>query len=278
MSIGLIIIITALITTIAEYIDKKIVVEGISRHDYFYYMCLSMIPFAVIMCFFEQIKFEFSIIPFLLLIGAMVLRYIKQHTIVGCLTYLNPYESATYMSLTVLVAFIIDSLFQIEQFRLIHLLAVALTVGGVFIFTDVKLKAKALQKDLIVRILTDVALGYITYFILKYWSNAVYILLLNFALTFIFSKDYNFKYHREKKSIIKLVFIQQAFGFFNVYFKNMLAGQAVTYAQFVRPTSLIFTTILAFALKGIKRKPSFKDIIAITMVAIGILLINIQLQ
>lgn len=275
MSIGLIIFFTALITTIGAYIDKHIVTKGISRHDYFYYMCVSMIPFAVIMCFVEPMKFEFNFVPLLLLGVAMVLRYIKQHTIVGCLRHLDPHEFSTYMSLTVVVAFFIDTITGIKEFSFIHLLAVILAVTGVFIFMDVKLKMKSLQKDLIIKILADVAMGYVTYFILKYWSNAVYILLLNLTLTFIFTPGYTIKHHNDNKEIIKLVFLQQGFGFFEVYLANYLASKAVTYEQFVKPTSLILMTIGAIALKNIKRKPKVKEIFAIIMVASGILLINI---
>ncbi len=274
MSIGIIIVFTALITSIGEYIDKKIVTEGISRHDYFYYMCMTMIPFAIAMCFIEQVKFEFSIIPIILLILAMILRYIKQHAIVGCLEYLNPHETSTYMSLTVVVAFIIDGIMGMESFNLIHMSAVILTIVGVFIFTDVKLQIKSLQKDLIIRILANVAIGYITYFILKYWSNAIYILLLNLSLTFIFAPQYKLSYHKKQSKIIKLSFIQQIFGFFAVYFQNILASKAVTYSQFIKPTALVFSTILSFFIKGIKRKPTFKDIIGIMMVVLGVILIN----
>lgn len=51
---------------------------GISRKDYFYYMCLSMILFSLVMVivgyFMNQLKFELNIIPFLLLVIAMFLK------------------------------------------------------------------------------------------------------------------------------------------------------------------------------------------------------------
>lgn len=108
-----VVILAALMTTIGTYIDKHLVNKGISRNDYFYYMCLSMIPFSIIMIVIEiltnNFKFEFSIIPIILLLLAMFVRYKKQQTIVGCLTHLTPYESVTYMSLGIILAFIIKS-------------------------------------------------------------------------------------------------------------------------------------------------------------------------
>lgn len=82
-------------------------------------MCLSMIPFSIMMvsieCFTNQLKFEFNIIPLILLIIAMFLRYKKQHTIVGCLKYLNPYEDSAYLTLGIIIAFVIDVILGIES-------------------------------------------------------------------------------------------------------------------------------------------------------------------
>lgn len=157
-----IVLITAFISSIAIYIDKHLVNKGISRKDYFYYMCLSMIPFSIIMIIIDGIRngiqFEFGIVPILLLVVAMFLRYKKQHTIVGCLTHLNPYESSTYMSLGIILAFIIDSILGVKQFNLISIISISLTLLGVFTLADVKLNIKSLQKDLIIRILCEVGL------------------------------------------------------------------------------------------------------------------------
>ena len=146
-------------------------------------MCLSMIPFAAIMVVIETIngnaKFEFNIISIGLLIVAMFLRYNKQHAVQGSLKYLNPYEVSTYMSLGIILAFIVDSVLGIKEFTITTVLSIFITLLGVFILADVKLKIKELQKDLIVRILCEVALGYVAHYMLKHWSNAVYILLLN---------------------------------------------------------------------------------------------------
>lgn len=99
-----IVILNAFISTIAQYIDKHLVGKcGITRKDYFYYMCLSMIPFAAIMVVIETIngnaKFEFNIIPIGLLLVGMFLRYNKQQAVQGSIKYLNPYEVSTYLSL-----------------------------------------------------------------------------------------------------------------------------------------------------------------------------------
>ena len=88
------VVLAGIFGAIGQYLDKFLVNKGISRKDYFYYMCLSMIPFAIIMMIIEyttgQIRFSFNVVPIVLLGIAMFLRYKKQHTIVGCLKYLNP--------------------------------------------------------------------------------------------------------------------------------------------------------------------------------------------
>lgn len=202
-----IVALAGLLGAIGQYLDKHLVNIGITRKDYFYYMCLTMIPFSIIMVIIEyftnQLKFEFGIIPIILLIFAMFLRYKKQHTIVGCLKYLNPYEDSAYLTLSIVIAFIIDVVLEIESLSLISILSIVLTITGVFTIANSKIKIKNLQKDLLIRIITSLSLSYITHFILQYWSNAVFILILNLFLTIIFSKGYNFKYHKEHKRIIK---------------------------------------------------------------------------
>ncbi len=263
---------------IGQYLDKHLVNIGISRKDYFYYMCFTMIPFSLIMVIVElytgQLKFELRFISIILLIAAMFLRYKKQHTIVGCLKYLNPYEDSAYLISGIIVAFIIDVILGIENLRIISILSILLTVAGVFMIADSKIKIKNLQKDLIVRIITSLLMSYTTHFILQYWSNAVFILTLNLMLTIIFSKRYNFQYHKEHKNIIKWVLLQQLFGFASLYLSNYLSSNSVTLSSYVRPTSIIVVVIISLFYKDKKKKPSIKQILGIVLVILGICLIN----
>ena len=273
-----IVILAGTFGAIGQYLDKHLVNIGISRKDYFYYMCLSMIPFAIIMVIIEyytnQLRFEFGIIPILLLIFAMFLRYKKQHTIVGCLKYLNPYEESAYLTLSIIIAYIIDIVLGIENLGIISVLSILLTVIGVFVISNSKIKIKNLQKDLFVRIITSLLMSYVTHFILQYWSNAVFILILNLLLTIIFSKDYNFKYHKKHKKIIKWIFAQQVFGFCALYLSNYLSSNSVTLSSYVRPTSIIVVVIISMFFKDKDKRPTLKQILGIILVVTGICLIN----
>lgn len=273
-----VVILAGIFGAIGQYLDKHLVNMGITRRDYFYYMCLSMIPFSIFMMFIEykmgQIKFCFNIIPIILLALAMFLRYKKQHTLVGCLKYLNPYEESSYLTLSIVIAFIIDVLLGVEELKYISILSILLTVVGVFVFSNSKLKIKNLQKDLIVRILTSLMMSYVTHYILQYWSNAVYIFFLNILLTIIFSREYKFQYHRENKKIIKWVFVQQTFGFCSTYLSNYLANDSVTLSSYVRPTSIIVVVLISLFFKDKEKKPSVKQILAILLVLTGISLID----
>lgn len=275
-----ILIFTGLISTIAIYIDKHLINKGISRKDYFYYMCVSMIPFSLIMIlinyFTTGLKFKISIIPIILLVVAMVLRYFKQKAVAGIGKKLDPFENAAYMSLGILFAYIIDIIIGSRTFSIINLISVLITLLGLFLLADIKIKNKQLQKDIIIKIIGELSLGYVAYFILKFWSNAIYILLLNLFLTLIFSKDYKISYHKKNKEIIKWVFIQQSFGFFYIYLYNYLSSMSVTLSSYVKPITIVFAFIISFFFKEEKRKPKIKDLISIILISIGICLINLK--
>ena len=273
-----IVILAGIFGAIGQYIDKHLVNKGITRKDYFYYMCLSMIPFSIIMVIIEyltnQLKFELNIIPFILIIIAMFLRYKKQHTIVGCLKYLNPYEESAYLTLGIIIAFVIDVILGIESIHLFSILSILLTVFGVFAIANSKLKIKNLQQDLMIRIIASLLMSYVTHYMLQYWSNAVFILIMNLLLTILFSKGYNFEYHKNQKNIIKWVFVQQTFGFCALYMSNYLASNSVTLSSYVRPTSIIVVAIIAMFFKKKDKKPNIRQIIGILLVVLGICMIN----
>ena len=277
MMLFYVIIVAGIFGAIGSYLDKHLVNLGISREDYFYYMCLSMIPFSVIMVFIEyytnQLRFSFNIIPIILLVTAMFLRYKKQHTIVGCLTYLNPYEDSAYLTLGIIIAFVIDVIFKIERLEIFSILSIILTIIGVFVIANKKLRIKELQKDLITRIIASLLMSYVTHFILQYWSNAIFMLVLNLLLTIIFSKNYNFKYHQNKKVIIKWVLVQQFFGFLSLYLSNYLASNSVTVSSYVRPMSIIVVLIISVFTKSKEKRPTLKQVFGIILVLCGICLI-----
>lgn len=275
--IGLVVL-AATISTIATYIDKHLVKIGISRKDYFYYMCLSMIPFSIAMIVIEIVngtfKFELTWISIILLIIAMFIRYKQQHTVVGCLTYLSPYESTAYMCLGIILSFIIDTIIGVKQFSLVAIASIVLTLMGVFILADAKLRIKTLQKDLLIRIILTVTMGYVTHYILNYWSNATFILILNLLLTIIFSKGYTIKTHIENKKIIKWVFVQQTFGFFSTYISNYISTISVMIMSYVKPVEIVLSIIIAIFMKNTEKKPRVIDLFAIFLVSIGVGLID----
>lgn len=273
-----VIIIAGFLSAIGQYTDKHLANIGTNKDDYFYYMCLTMVPFAFIMVIVEyllgQLKFEFSLISILLLVLAMILRYFKQHTIMGCLKYLNPYEDSAYLSLGMIVAFIIDVILGIENFEVYSILSIIITILGVFCIANSKLKAKNLQKDLIIRILATLAINYTTHFILQYWSNAIFMLILNVLLVILFSKNYTIDYHKKNSKVLKWCIIQQIFGFSSLYLSNLLSSYSVTLSSYVKPTSILIVLLISLSFKEKTKKPSWKQIIGILLVLIGIMLIS----
>lgn len=162
MSFLTLILLSATLSTIGTYIDKRIIEKGISKKDYFYYMCVTMIPFALISMILElktqTFKFELNWIFILLLIIAGIIRYIKQKSFVGCYRKLEPYELKTYMTITLIICFIIDLIIGVQIFNVWKLLSIVLIIFGVVLACEVKVSFKKVNKDLIIRIITDVAM------------------------------------------------------------------------------------------------------------------------
>lgn len=205
----------------------------------------------------------------------MFLRYKKQHTIVGYLTYLSPYEATAYMCLGIILSFIIDAIIGVKQFSLVAIVSIVLTLTGVFILADARLRIKSLQKDLLIMIVFSVAMGYVTHYILNYWSNAIFIFVLNLFLTIIFSKGYKIEYHIKNKEIIKWVFIQQTFGFFSTYIQNYISSISVMIMSYIKPVEIVLSIVIAIFIKNTEKKPRVIDLFAIFLVAIGVGLIDL---
>lgn len=277
MNFSYLIILSSILTTIGTYVDKKIIDNGISRKNYFYYMCLSMIPFSLISIYIEiktnSFNFTINYIVILLLLLAAFFRYIKQMSFVGCYRNLEPYEFKTYMSVTLIICFVIDLIFGIQAFTFFKLLSIILIIFGLILTYNVKIKLKNIQKDLIIRILSDVIMGYIIYNILKYWSNGIFILLLNLFLTIIFTPIYKPHKNNIGNKTLGLVFLQQTFGFTYTYISNYLSSISVTLSNFVSPVSLIFITLTAFIIKR-EKKPTTINILGIILSGIGVCLIK----
>lgn len=280
MYFTILILLSSILSTIGTYIDKKIIDNGISKRNYFYYMCLSMIPFALLSLFLEYnagiFNFTLNILVIILLLLAAFLRYIKQKSFVSCYRKLEPFEFKAYMSITLVICFIIDVIFGIQTFTFLKILSIFLIITGVLLAGNIKINFKNIQKDLIIRIISDVSMGYITYLALKHLSNGIFILLLNLLLVIVFTPIY--KPYKSENTITKKIFwlivLQQTFGFTYTYIGNYLSSNSVTLSHFISPISLIFITITAFILKR-EKKPSLKNILGILFSAIGICLISL---
>jgi len=279
MSVGAIILISALLSTIGTYLDKKIIDKGITKNNYFYYMCLTMIPFSIVSIIIEvmtnNFKFSFNIITMILLIFAMILRYIKQKSFVGSYRELEPYEYETYMSVILIICFVIDLIIGVQHFTIFKLISIVSIVLGIFLIYNMKINTKGIKKDLIIKIVSDVILGYIVFNILKDLSNGIYILLVNLILTIIFTPIHKpYKKENNQSNLLGLIMLQQTFGFVYTYINNYLSSKSVTLSSFVSPISLVFITIVAFFINK-NKKPTVKNIIGIILAIIGIVLLNI---
>ena len=276
MNIVILIFVTAFLNSVVCYVDKSIMNKGVTKKEYFYYTCLTMLPFAISMIIFKattgSLKFSIGIVPFLLLALAMFLRYKKQFAIAGMSRALKPFENVCYMSLGLLLAYLVDLLIGLKHFNLVAVSSILITLIGVFSLAGVKLKLKSLRRDLMVRIACEIGLGYVAHFILSYWSNELYILFNNLLLVILFQQKSSKK--KPDKKIIGMFFLQQLFGFGYIYLYNYLSSFSVTTSSFVKPVTILVTVIISFFM-GKKTMPTIKDLAAILMIIIGVILINL---
>ena len=108
--------ITSAFYAVQSYAEKKTVSTGVSRQDFFFYSCLCLIPFAALMALFTSFYFEFHYMLVLILAASLVLRYGKMTAIVPTTEQLVPYETEAYMSLGVILAYIIDCIIGVKFF------------------------------------------------------------------------------------------------------------------------------------------------------------------
>lgn len=279
MGIGSIILLGAFLNTIGTYLDKILMDKGISKRNYFYFMCLTMLPFSLISMGIEAklgtFKIEINYTVIILLITIMLLRYLKQKNFVSVFRKIEPFELKTYMSLPLIICYIIDVIFKIETFSILKVSSAILIVLGVFLIFQGKHSIKSLNKDLFIRIILDVSYSYVLYFILKHMSSGVFIFLMNVILTLIFTPIYKpFNKENDYKSFLGLVLLQQTFGFTYTYITYYLAETSVTLSKFVFPVALIMITIFAFISQK-RKKPTIKNMFGITSSIAGIILLQL---
>ena len=153
-------------------------------------------------------------------------------------------------------------------------LSVVLVLAGILLIGNIKLERNSLNKDILIRVLCGIISGYITFYILKYWSNAFYIFSLNLILTISFAGKFSKESHKGHLNIIKWVFIQQTFGFAFLFMTNHLMAQSVTLGIYVQPVTIILCYVFSHFKSYSEQKLGINIIMAISMVLAGTLLLG----
>lgn len=273
------ILLSAALLSVGTYVDKMIIDEGISRSNYFYYMCLTMIPFSMCSLGMELVNgffhFELNLSLILLLIAAAILRYCRQNSFVSCYRELQPFEFESYMTLSLVFSFIFDVVLGVQNFHVMKLISIILILVGILMVNSLKFQLKGIGKNLLIRIFCELVTGYIIFAALRQCSNSLFILLLNLSLTLIFTPIYRSwkKEVRIGKKLFWLIMLQQAFGFTVTYLNNHLSSKSVTLSQFVSPVSLLIIMVAAMFMKS-KKRPSFLNGAGIVLASAGVILMN----
>ena len=275
------ILVSALLLSIGTYIDKMIIDEGISKKNYFYYMCLTMVPFSLALLYVEIVNgtfhFRLNTSLILLIVIAAVLRYYRQKSFVNCYRELQPYEFESYMTVSLMFSFIIDLFLGVQKFHPMKILSIVLILVGIFLINSLKIQMKVLLKNLFIRIFCELMMGYVIFAAMKQCSNSMFILILNLSLVIVFTPVYQpwKKQDRITGKLFWLIMLQQTFGFTVTYLNNILSSVSVTLYQFVSPVSLVLIAMISLMMKN-RKKPSLLNGLGVICSIAGVLIMNVM--
>ena len=293
----LLILLVGISSAICNYIIKHMIKSNPTKAEYTFWACLALLPFSLSVILlqpflsqlpfneasllFEPLKFDFSWWVLLLIAISAVIRILNLTSIVTVMTHLDPHEAMSYGTFAIIITYFIDVAIGKASFKWVSFLTLFLILAGVMLIHNKKINMKALFLGLCINILTQVIYGYLVYYILKYWSNALYMFLVNLVAVVVLIIAALFKGHtidslKSHKNFIGWMFAAQTMAFFMLYISNFLNTKAVTLMMLTNPMKIVMGLILGFfIIKDMERKPSWKDGLAVAMISVGVLFLKL---
>ena len=250
-----------------NYIDK-----GLSPKKFIFIQTFSMIAINGILFLFYPFELVVSATTIAFILGNALLRLITVTIGADNLKHISALEQSAYASFAILVTYIIDVLIGSNILTFWGGLAIILVISGSVFLAKGNLSFKDVGWKLIIRIICNVARGYITYFALKQINNVTFI-FLTFVVVGIMLLPF-FKYFTKEKitkSDWKFSFISQSLSLVAFIAGNILAGDSTTLYMLVRPINMVILFFITMLInKNSKNSLSLMQIIGAITIFLGV--------
>lgn len=251
------------------FYGRKTMQLGIKSKDYYFALTIGLLIFS---------PFLFLITPFtlssfsVLVIGLILITAINRA--VGLMSFteglknITPMEMNSFVSITVLVTYVIDVLTKTSAFHYISVAVLLLVLIGCFIISNGSIGFQKAKFELFAKIVTDVFAAYLNHYALNYMNAATFVFLISLFSTIMilpFIKQFGVT----KKGLKRGLSIN-VFGTLNFWSVTLVAGISPTLYILLSPLAMTIT-ILATALFTKKEHYTKKQYLGSVITLIGIL-------
>ena len=171
-------------TAAAGFYGKHVVKNGIDPKDYTYTTNIMLMIFLIPLFLwypFDVSSFGWQLALAIILAGA--LRTLNIIAFASSLKKISPMELKAATSITLVLTYATDILFQLKEFSFLSSLFLLLVIVGVFIISKGSMGFKKVKWFLIVIVLASVSRGYIVHFAMDFTNPTTFNFLVALVTT-----------------------------------------------------------------------------------------------
>lgn len=273
----LILISIVIFKLVVTVLNKFFLVKDITPSQYLLVQTLVITLLSPILFLIEPFSFQLNVVSVIILVLIALFRALDLKTYSFALKTISPLEMICYLSVTIIMAYVVDMFLGITVFNIFVMMAIFITLVGTFIIARSRILKKEVSISIALLLVAVVAKGYLILWSTQYMSATAY-LSLTFFITSVFLVAKNPKAVKQiPKYAWKATFVIQAVELVILYLGTILISQgSVTLNQFTYPATLFATILLTPVLdRKLKEKPSKRKYVGATIVLLGIIVYSI---
>lgn len=267
-----VLILVAFAKFLVTMLNKVFLQKSASSKEFFFVQTIVITLLGPVLFLVQPFYVEWSVISILLIIGIALFRAIDMKMYAKALRHISPLEMISYSTITIVITYLLDTLLGVMVFNIFVMLALLITLIGVFIITKSHAVGSKVALQLGLYILAAVGRGYLIYFALNYMSASSY-LVLSFIVTSLYlviTQPQLFKTVPKKNWFITAKI--QMLGLTILFLNTILASSSVTLYMLAIPTTLLLSIMLTpLFKKTISVMPSIRQFLGAGITLIGIL-------